>query len=104
MTGANKGVGFAVCKLLASKGIVVILTARDKTRGLEAIDKLKSECGPSDHVNFHQLDVSDPASVSSLVDFVKHKFGKLDILVNLENLSLFWDQQRRSVISEHMQS
>ncbi|KAI6702474.1 hypothetical protein NL676_011610 [Syzygium grande] len=82
VTGANKGVGFAVCKLLASKGIVVILTARDETRGLEAIDKLKSECGPSDHVNFHQLDVSDPASVSSLVDFVKHKFGKLDILVN----------------------
>ncbi|XP_030457270.1 (+)-neomenthol dehydrogenase-like [Syzygium oleosum] len=82
VTGANKGVGFAVCKLLASKGIVVILTARDETRGLEAIDKLKSECGPSDHVIFHQLDVSDPASVSSLVDFVKHKFGKLDILVN----------------------
>ncbi|KAF8026605.1 hypothetical protein BT93_F3175 [Corymbia citriodora subsp. variegata] len=82
VTGANKGIGFAVCKLLASKGIVVVFTARDEKRGLEALDKLKLECGLSDHVIFHQLDVSDPASVSSLADFVKHKFGKLDILVN----------------------
>ncbi|KAK3433854.1 (+)-neomenthol dehydrogenase [Eucalyptus grandis] len=82
VTGANKGIGFAVCKLLASKGIVVVLTARDEKRGLEAIDKLKLEYNLSDHVIFHQLDVSDPASVSSLADFVKHKFGKLDILVN----------------------
>ncbi|XP_030540950.1 (+)-neomenthol dehydrogenase-like [Rhodamnia argentea] len=82
VTGANKGVGFAVCKLLASKGIVVVLTARDAKRGLEAIDKLKLEHGLSDHVVFHQLDVSDPASVSSLADFIKRKFRKLDILVN----------------------
>ncbi|XP_030550886.2 (+)-neomenthol dehydrogenase-like [Rhodamnia argentea] len=82
VTGANKGVGFAVCKLLASKGIVVVLTARDEKRGLEAIDKLKLDRDLSDNVIFHQLDVSDPASVSALADFVKHKFGKLDILVN----------------------
>ncbi|KAF8031936.1 hypothetical protein BT93_D0984 [Corymbia citriodora subsp. variegata] len=82
VTGANKGLGFKVCKLLPSKGIVVVLTARDEKRGLESIDKLKIEYGLSDHVIFHQPDVSDPASVSSLADFVKHKFGKLDILVN----------------------
>ncbi|KAL3742588.1 hypothetical protein ACJRO7_017976 [Eucalyptus globulus] len=87
VTGANKGIGFAVCKLLASKGIVVVLTARDEKRGLEAIDKLKLEYNLSDHVIFHQLDVSDPASVSSLADFVKHKFGKLDILVNNAGVS-----------------
>ncbi|XP_048141613.1 (+)-neomenthol dehydrogenase-like isoform X3 [Rhodamnia argentea] len=82
VTGSNKGIGFAICKLLASKGIVVVLTARDEKRGLEAVEKLKLEPGLSDHVFFHQLDVSDPASVSSLADFVKCQFGKLDILVN----------------------
>ncbi|KAI3434356.1 uncharacterized protein J3R85_006623 [Psidium guajava] len=82
VTGSNKGIGFAICKLLASKGIVVVLTARDEKRGLEAVDKLKLEPGLSDLVFFHQLDVSDPASVSSLSDFVKRQFGKLDILVN----------------------
>ena len=30
---------------------------------------------------FHQLDVTESASISSLVEFVKTNFGKLDILV-----------------------
>ncbi|KAI6703045.1 hypothetical protein NL676_012181 [Syzygium grande] len=80
VTGSNKGIGFAICKLLASKGIVVVLTARDEKRGLEAVDKLKLEPSLSDVVFFHQLDVSNPASVSSLADFSKRQFGKLDIL------------------------
>ncbi|XVE77098.1 hypothetical protein DITRI_Ditri13aG0034900 [Diplodiscus trichospermus] len=81
VTGANKGIGLEICKQLASKGIMVVLTARDEKRGLEAVEKLK-ENGLSDNVVFHQLDVADPASIASLVEFIKTKFGKLDILVN----------------------
>ncbi|KAG6663449.1 (+)-neomenthol dehydrogenase-like [Carya illinoinensis] len=81
VTGANKGIGFEIVRQLASKGIVVMLTARDEKKGLEAVEKLK-DYGLSDHVVFHQLDVSDPASIASLADFIKAKFGKLDILVN----------------------
>ncbi|XP_027348877.1 (+)-neomenthol dehydrogenase-like [Abrus precatorius] len=81
VTGANKGIGFEICKQLASKGITVVLTARDEKRGLEAVEKLK-ESGLSDHVVFHQLDVTDPKSIESLANFIKTQFGKLDILVN----------------------
>ncbi|KAI9180279.1 hypothetical protein LWI28_003176 [Acer negundo] len=81
VTGANKGIGFEICRQLASKGIVVVLTARDENRGLEAIEKLK-ESGLSDYVIFHQLDVTNPSCVVSLADFIKTQFGKLDILVN----------------------
>ncbi|PON52896.1 Short-chain dehydrogenase/reductase [Parasponia andersonii] len=81
VTGANKGIGFGTVKELATKGITVVLTARDEKRGLEAVGKL-AEAGLSELVVFHQLDVTDPSSVSSLADFVKIKFGKLDILVN----------------------
>ena len=82
VTGANKGIGFEICKQLASKGIKVVLTARDEKRGLEALEKLRKEnTGLSEHVVFHQLDVTDLASVASLADFVKTHFGKLDILV-----------------------
>ncbi|PON92030.1 Short-chain dehydrogenase/reductase [Trema orientale] len=81
VTGANKGIGFGTVKELASKGVTVVLTARDEKRGLEAVGKL-AEAGLSELVVFHQLDVTDPSSVSSLADFVKTKFGKLDILVN----------------------
>ncbi|KZV26728.1 short-chain dehydrogenase/reductase 2b-like [Dorcoceras hygrometricum] len=41
VTGANKGIGLEVCRQLASKGITVVLTARDERRGLEAVEKLK---------------------------------------------------------------
>ncbi|PON92028.1 Short-chain dehydrogenase/reductase [Trema orientale] len=78
VTGANKGIGFKTVKELASKGVTVVLTARDEKRGLEVVGKL-AEAGLSELVIFHQLVVTDPSSVSSLADFVKTKFGKLDI-------------------------
>ncbi|KAI8029050.1 Salutaridine reductase [Camellia lanceoleosa] len=59
---------------------MVILTTRDEKRGTEAVDNLKT-CGLSDVV-FHQLDVTDYASIASLVDYIKNKFRKLDIFVN----------------------
>ncbi|KAF5460702.1 hypothetical protein F2P56_020552 [Juglans regia] len=80
VTGANKGLGFGISKQLASNGIKVILTARDVQRGSEAAEKLRS-AGYS-HVLFHQLDVTDPASISSLANFISSQFGKLDILIN----------------------
>ncbi|KDP28661.1 hypothetical protein JCGZ_14432 [Jatropha curcas] len=81
VTGANKGIGFEICRQLASNGIVVVLTARDEKRGLEALQKLQ-DSGLSDYVLFHQLDVADTASIAALADFIKTQFGKLDILVN----------------------
>ncbi|KAJ8900536.1 hypothetical protein K2173_025313 [Erythroxylum novogranatense] len=82
VTGANKGIGFEICRQLASNGIVVVLTARDTKRGVEAVEKLKDFGGVSDYVIFHQLDVGDDDDISSFVDFIRNRFGKLDILVN----------------------
>jgi (+)-neomenthol dehydrogenase len=65
---------------LASKGITVVLTARDENRGLEAVQKLKQLSLPG-LVVFHQLDVTDLDSIKSFVDFIQNQFGKLDILV-----------------------
>ncbi|XP_073263647.1 (+)-neomenthol dehydrogenase-like [Populus alba] len=58
---------------------MVVLTARDETRGLEAVEKLNAS-GLSDQVVFHLLDVMDPASIASLADFIRSQYGKLDIL------------------------
>ncbi|KAK6162364.1 hypothetical protein DH2020_002205 [Rehmannia glutinosa] len=81
VTGANKGIGLEICRQLVSQGITVVLTARDEKRGLEAVEKLKGY-GVSDSVIFHQLHVTDLASIASLAEFIKSQFGKLDILVN----------------------
>ncbi|CAL0318351.1 unnamed protein product [Lupinus luteus] len=88
VTGSNKGIGLETVKGLASNGIMVVLTARDEKRGYEALKKLK-ECGLSEFVLFHKLDVTDSASVASLVEFVKVQFGRLDILVNNAGITGF---------------
>ncbi|KAM0824838.1 hypothetical protein ACQ4PT_046174 [Festuca glaucescens] len=80
VTGGNKGIGFEVCRQLASDGVTVVLTARDETRGTVAVEKLKG-LGISDVV-FHQLDITNASNIAGLADFLKTRFGKLDILVN----------------------
>ncbi|KAL5058471.1 hypothetical protein RYX36_030075 [Vicia faba] len=82
VTGANKGIGYGICKKLVLSGVVVVLTARNEERGLEAVERLKKETGLYDLVVFHQLDVDDSTSVASLALFIKTMFGKLDILRN----------------------
>jgi (+)-neomenthol dehydrogenase len=81
VTGGNKGIGLEVCRQLAGNGVTVVLTARDETRGAAAVKKLR-ELGLS-NVIFHQLDITDASSIARLADFVKTRFGRLDILVSL---------------------
>ncbi len=87
ITGANRGIGFEICKQLAQKKIEVILTARDESKGKAAFQKLVKE--GLDAV-FYQLNVSDSNSIKSLADYVLKEFGRLDILIN--NAGIFIDQ------------
>ncbi|KAG5009231.1 hypothetical protein JHK87_017746 [Glycine soja] len=86
VTGANKGIGLEIVRQLASAGIKVVLTARNEERGLKALETVK-DSGLSHLVLFHQVDVADATSVASLADFIKSKFGKLDILINNAGIS-----------------
>ncbi|KAK3144159.1 hypothetical protein QOZ80_4AG0309470 [Eleusine coracana subsp. coracana] len=86
VTGGNKGVGLETCRQLASKGLKVVLTARNDARGLEAVEAIRHAGGDSDVV-FHQLDVTDPSSAARLADFVRDQFGRLDILINNAGIS-----------------
>lgn len=79
VTGANKGIGFEVCRQLADSGFEVILTSRDVKKGEEAIEKLKKE---GLDLQYHQLDVTSKESVENLRSFIEKKFGKLDVLIN----------------------
>jgi (+)-neomenthol dehydrogenase len=80
VTGGNKGIGLEVCRQLAGKGVTVVLTARDEARGAAAVENLR-DLGLSD-VIFHQLDITDAPSIARLAEFLKTRFGKLDILVS----------------------
>nr|CAB3447353.1 unnamed protein product [Digitaria exilis] len=78
VTGGNRGIGLEICRQLASSRVLVVLTARDEEKGSRAVEELHKS-GLSD-VIFHQLDVADRSSITQLAEFVKTKFGKLDIL------------------------
>ncbi|KAJ0440059.1 putative (+)-neomenthol dehydrogenase [Helianthus annuus] len=86
VTGGNKGIGFEIFRQLALNNIQVILTAGNESRGIEAVNKL-NDCGlPIPNVIFHQLDIQDSTSMPYLVQFIKTRFTKLDILALLERL------------------
>jgi carbonyl reductase 1 len=80
VTGANKGIGFEIVRQLAKEGITVVLTARDATRGAEAIESLKKQ--GFENVNFHTLDVGSQESIDALAEWLHTTYGGIDILIN----------------------
>ncbi|KFV93180.1 CBR1 reductase, partial [Calonectris borealis] len=80
VTGSNKGIGFAIVRALCKQFPGdVYLTARDPGRGQEAVAKLQEE---GLRALFHQLDIDDLQSIRALRDFLKEKYGGLNVLVN----------------------
>ncbi|XP_053618876.1 carbonyl reductase [NADPH] 3-like [Plodia interpunctella] len=80
VTGANKGLGLAIVKGLCERfDGVVYLTSRDEKRGRNACEEL-NQLGL--RPLFHQLDVTDEASITKFRDFVKEKHVGINIIVN----------------------
>jgi NAD(P)-dependent dehydrogenase (short-subunit alcohol dehydrogenase family) len=78
VTGANRGIGFGVCRQLASRGFVVLLTARDAVKAGAAARKL----GNVGTVEPVLLDVADAPSIEKAAAEVASRYGYLDVLVN----------------------
>jgi NAD(P)-dependent dehydrogenase (short-subunit alcohol dehydrogenase family) len=76
VTGSTNNIGKSIAEALARKGYHVIITSRN---GEEA--KSVSESLPVKG-SFFQVDFSEVASIESLFEFIKKKFGRLDVLVN----------------------
>lgn len=79
VTGANRGIGLEVARQLAKLNIYVILSSRNKTKGLIAYQKFQE-----DGLNgtYHQLDVTDYLNIQTIAEYIKKEHGKLDILIN----------------------
>jgi NAD(P)-dependent dehydrogenase (short-subunit alcohol dehydrogenase family) len=78
VTGANRGIGFEVCRQLAEKDFVVLLAARYAAKAKAAADKLKS-AGVIEPV---VLDVGDASSIKDAAAEVERRYGRLDVLIN----------------------
>ena len=79
VTGANRGIGFEICRQLGAAGYTVVLAARDPEKGARAVKTLRNE-GIEAHAQ--TLDVTQPDSARQAAAFVAGELGRLDALVN----------------------
>lgn len=78
VTGANRGIGFEVCRQLASQGFFVLLAARDSEKAKTAAGKI----GSVGMVEPLPMDVADPDSIERADQVIANRFGRLDVLIN----------------------
>lgn len=85
VTGADRGIGFEVCRRLGELGFQVILTSPDPDKGKAAVEKLQ-KIGL--RAVYYVLDVLNGRQISALHSFALKKFGQVHILVNNAGVSL----------------
>lgn len=82
VTGANKGIGLAITRALATSGATVVLAARNPELGRAAAESLAASVPGK--VVYHPLDVTSASSIAALADAVAADAfgaGPLDALV-----------------------
>jgi NAD(P)-dependent dehydrogenase (short-subunit alcohol dehydrogenase family) len=87
VTGANRGIGFEICRQLGAIGVRVILGARDERKGRQAAGRLAAQ-----HLDvvFHPLDMADETSIREIGAFFDTDGRGIDILVN--NAGIYPDE------------
>jgi short-subunit dehydrogenase len=79
VTGASRGIGYALAKVLADAGYAVTLSARKPESLEQAAEALRGEGA---RVELVAANLADEDSVRAVVDRHRDTFGRLDVLVN----------------------
>lgn len=74
ITGASRGLGFAMAKALKDAGATVIINARNETELTAAAEKIGCEA--------MAFDVTDAATARTKLEEIAQRHGRLDVLVN----------------------
>ncbi len=78
VTGASSGIGAAIAREYAARGVPLILTARREDRLQRLADELRRQVP----VEVVACDLADPAAPAALVDEIQRRGLKVRILVN----------------------
>lgn len=85
ITGCNKGIGYTLVDILIKQNLNmnIIFTARNDSLGNSALSKIISKYPHSkEFLFYHQLDITNKLSINSIINWIKTKFQKIDILFN----------------------
>ena len=87
ITGASRGIGVAIAKVMASKNYDVVINYLNSH---ERAEKLKNELEKKYGVNVftYSADVSNEEAVKNMVEEVINKFGHIDCLVNNAGIAI----------------
>ena len=81
ITGANAGIGKETAVALAAMGANVVMTARNRVKGADALAEVQRRSG-SDRVELADLDLASLASVREFAAGQLERHARLDVLVN----------------------
>lgn len=79
ITGATGGIGFQVAKRLGQEGCTVMLSGIEDANGAKKVEELTAEGIKAEYYGF---DVTKEEEVTSNINAIGEKYGKIDILVN----------------------
>lgn len=79
VTGASRGIGESIARLLAQQGAHVIVSSRKIEGCQEVADSIVTAGGKATAVACH---IGEMAQITSAIEKIRADFGKLDILVN----------------------
>jgi 3-oxoacyl-[acyl-carrier protein] reductase len=83
VTGSTRGIGRAIAGTLAGANARVAVVGREQGKA----EGVAGEIGGADKARGFSCELSDPASVTKLIEEVERAFGSVDILVNNAGLT-----------------
>lgn len=90
VSGASRGIGEAIAKLLAAHGAHVICSSRKADGCARVAEEIQAAGGKASAFACH---VGEMDQIDALVEHVKNEHGRLDILVNNAGIALDdWDK------------
>jgi gluconate 5-dehydrogenase len=84
VTGGGRGIGRAIAEGLSAWGARLVIAEIDRRTGEAAAEAIRESGGDAIRV---PVDVTDPRSISSMLDRAEAEFGAVDILVNNAGMS-----------------